>query len=282
MFQALMTNIDSPVVFFDSGAGGLPYFRAFRTLSPHIDAVYVADREGFPYGGKPKEEIVRLLIRLAAPLVERFTPRAAVLACNTASVSALDALRESFPSMPWVGTVPAIKPAVTGSRARRVGVIGTCRTVEDPYIALLAERYASGVELIRIAAPDIVRFVEDGGEYEPLVTQKKVIAPYIERFRKAGADALVLGCTHFLLLLDAFRALCAPDITVYDSVDGVSRRIDKVAHTDAPSESGEGSAILLLTGDGDGGVLWEKRARAFGLEMGLFKEMFPPKEGGQS
>ncbi|MDR0993757.1 MAG: glutamate racemase [Verrucomicrobiota bacterium] len=271
----------TPVLFFDSGAGGLPYFTAFHKRNPYEYAVYTADRANFPYGEKSKGEITDILMRTAGALIGRFEPKAAVLACNTASVSALAALREAFPAIPWVGTVPAVKPAVMGSRTRRVGVIGTERTIEDPYIAELATKYAPDAEIIGVAAPDVVRFAEAGGESAPFDEQRRALLPSIARFREAGVDALVLGCTHFLLVLDAFRAVCAPDIAVYDSVEGVVRRIENVSLASAaPLSAVDGGAggdqpLLLLTGDAPPGDVWLARAAAAGLIPRLFNEVLP-------
>jgi glutamate racemase len=258
------------ILFFDSGIGGLPYFRYFYERNCRDTVIYIADREHFPYGSKTREEIIGILIELAAKVLKHVEPRAAVLACNTASVSALGALRKTFPFIPWVGTVPAIKPAVLASKTRSVGVLGTDRTIEDPYIMELAKKYGPDTEITALAAPDIVRFVEQGGESASEAEKKRVIFPYIEQLRAAGADTLVLGCTHFLLLLDTFRHLTAPDIVVFDSVEGVIRRIEKVSENSETAPDGRTSgAVLLLTGSAPIESLWQKRACAFGLDIYL-------------
>ncbi|MDR1073837.1 MAG: glutamate racemase [Treponema sp.] len=262
-----LDGVDNPLLFFDSGIGGLPYFKRFWERNSGVRAIYIADREHFPYGHKTREEITGILIRLAAGLLKHVEPQAAVLACNTASVSALDALRETFPSIPWVGTVPAIKPAALASKTRCVGVLGTDRTIEDPYIMELAKKYGPDAKIVGLAAPDIVRFVEEGGERAPEVEKERMASPYIERLRVAGADTLTLGCTHFLLLLDTFRRLAAPDIAVFDSVEGVVRRIEDVLESAPNRRQRTAGAVLLLTGSAPIESLWRKRAFAFGLEI---------------
>ncbi|MDR1218060.1 MAG: glutamate racemase [Treponema sp.] len=262
-----LDGVDNPILFFDSGIGGLPYFKRFRERNSGVGAIYIADRDHFPYGHKTREEIAGILIRLAAGLLQRVKPQAAVLACNTASVSALDALRETFPSIPWVGTVPAIKPAALASETRCVGVLGTDRTIEDSYIMELAKKYGPDAKIVGLAAPDIVRFVEEGGERAPEAEKERMVSPYIERLRTAGADTLALGCTHFLLLLDTFRRLAAPDIAVFDSVEGVVRRIEDVLESASNCGQRTAGAVLLLTGSAPVEPLWRKRACAFGLDI---------------
>jgi glutamate racemase len=165
-------------------------------------------------------------------LVSREDPKMAVLACNTATVSALSFLRDRFPQVVLVGTVPAVKPAVLGSRTGRVGVLGTQRTIDDPYIAELADRYGPGCSMVPIAAPELVEFVEFRYRLAGAEEIRRVVAPYLERFRDAGVDAVVLGCTHFLFLLNEFREAAAPDIVMYDSVEGITRRVESLLDED--------------------------------------------------
>ncbi|MDR2193715.1 MAG: glutamate racemase [Treponema sp.] len=263
---------DKPALFFDSGIGGLPYFRYFYERNSCDTIIYIADRGHFPYGSKTRAEIISILIELTNRVLKHVTPRVSVLACNTASVSALGALREAFPSIPWVGTVPAVKPAVLASKTRCVGVLGTDRTIEDPYIMELARQYGPDAKITGLAASDIVHFVEQGGEIAPEAEKERMVFPYIEQLRAAGADALVLGCTHFLLLLDTFRRLAAPDIGIYDSIEGVIRRVEKISKT-AETVQKRRRAVLLLTGSAPIEPLWRKRAYAFGLDILLLDSL---------
>jgi glutamate racemase len=217
-----------PVLFLDSGIGGIPYCRHFCLRNPGENIIYTADRAHFPYGKRDRDELAAILRALVADLVSLANPKIVVVACNTATISAISTLRESFPGLPFVGTVPAIKPAVSGTRQGKVGVLGTERTLADPYITNLATEYGPDCKIIGIAAPELVEFVEyryaaaDEGE------KQRIVRSYLERFQAAGADALVLGCTHFLHLLEEFRGEAAGAITVYDSLDGISRRIESL------------------------------------------------------
>lgn len=280
------------VVFLDSGIGGLPYCDRFLALAPSCPAAYFADRAAFPYGSKTREELAALLVSRAALLLKRFPAvRVMALACNTASVSALDELRAAFPVPAFVGTVPAVKPALLAGGAAGaagvVGVLGTERTIADPYLDALASRYGQGRPLVKRAAPELVTFVER--ELESAGTQERLLraASYVQWFREQGVSGIVLGCTHFLFLLKEFREAAAPDITVYDSVDGVARRVLSLVHAEKPggepdttnaADIAAGAAttaaprILLLSGKEPPDAAWRNRARERGMELRLAGE----------
>jgi len=213
-----------PVVFIDSGVGGLPYFDSFIKLASDRYAVYVADREHYPYGPKKKEELTGILISLVERIEKELDPCLFVIACNSASVSALDSLRAHFPGIPFVGTVPAVKPAALFSRKRRIGVLATERTVEDPYVSLLAERFAPDCTLIGMAAPELVEFVEHRFIQASQQERAEAVAGYVGKFRELDVDALVLGCTHFLFLAPEFAAAATPGMVLFDSRAGVAKR----------------------------------------------------------
>jgi glutamate racemase len=176
-----------------------------------------------------------------------------------------------------VGTVPAVKPAVTESQKGRVGVLGTARTIEDPYIAELAAKYGPRCELHGIAAPELVEFIEyryaaaDDGE------KQKMVLSYLDRFRAAGVDAVVLGCTHFLFLLDEFRREAAPDIKIYDSVEGVSRRIESILNEDGgklrAGIAGRANRFLVTGAALDSACQdWQAWADYLGLSLSSFED----------
>ncbi|GHV78851.1 hypothetical protein AGMMS49944_06420 [Spirochaetia bacterium] len=228
--------------------------------------VYLADREFFPYGVRERPALIQRLTGLLTRLRQHYDPKLGVLACNTASVSALESLRDSFPDLPLVGTVPAVKPAVEASKTRRIGVLGTARTIADPYIAELTARYGPDCALTAIAAPDLVDFVEHRYAASTAEERLEAVLPYITEFRRAGADAIVLGCTHFLFLLDSFRT-AAGDMSIHDSVEGVCRRVeallDQGEQWAGPADRGREN-ILLVTGSLPLEPSWQERAAAFG------------------
>ncbi len=261
-----------PIVFLDSGVGGLPYLESFRALDHHEALVYVADRRNFPYGPKPKELLVRLLVDLVGRLRSAFDPKLLVVACNTASVSALDELRKAFPDLPFVGTVPAVKPAVLSSRKRCIGLLATERTVADPYTENLAHQYGKDCRVLGIGAPELVEFVEHRYLAADEAERYAAVRPYVDRFRSEGADAIVLGCTHFLFLTDLFSQASAPDLRVYDSLDGVAHRIHTIlSDRSLVAASSPGSLRFFVTGQGE----IPESLGAFAQRFGMKAELFP-------
>src|ERR671933_514413 len=154
-----MMDASAPLLFFDSGVGGLSVLQPTRELLPNAPIVYAADSAGFPYGRKSEKEIASRVPALLGRLVERFRPRLAVIACNTASTIALDHVRSAL-DLPVVGTVPAIKPAAESSTTRVIGVLGTEATVRQPYVDDLASRFAADCTLIRHGSPELVELAE--------------------------------------------------------------------------------------------------------------------------
>jgi glutamate racemase len=276
MFRLLQMNhslIDKPVLFLDSGIGGLPYLNQFRERNPGELLVYAADRENFPYGFRSGEELTAILEKLLSRLIALCRPKLAVLACNTASVSALGSLRKRFPSLPLVGTVPAVKPAVLNSRTLLAGVLGTERTIAGEYIRGLALKFNPPCRIMGLAAPDLVRFVENDLDRASPSDRLEAVKPYIEKFRNAGADGIVLGCTHFLFLLDEFKNAAGPDMEVYDSLEGVAARAENLLKDRLLWRGGEQSprapVRCFLTGGEAPGAAWERRAERFGLSLAL-------------
>ena len=224
------------IAVLDSGIGGVPYVRAAREVLADRSFLYVADTANFPYGRKTPQEI-RLAVRdLVGRLVQGFQLEAAVLACNTASVVALRDLRDHF-SIPFVGVVPAVKPAAAGSQSQRIGVLATPRTVQDVYLAALIERFATHADVVVQAAPDLVDFVESrlftasASERENAV--RRAVAPLVD----AKVDRIVLGCTHFVHLRGEIERVVGPGIQVVDSVGGVTRQLLRVVGGNAGAEA---------------------------------------------
>jgi glutamate racemase len=275
-----------PILFLDSGIGGIPYCRHFHLRNPGEPVVYAGDRAFFPYGKREQQEVAALVKDLVGKICTVTEPKIAVIACNTASVSALPVLREAFPRLPFVGTVPAVKPAVLESRSGLVGVLGTGRTIEDPYIAGLAAKYGSGCRIRGIAAPELVEFIERRYSRAREDEKREIVLTYINKFRAAGVDAIVLGCTHFLFLLDEFRREAGPDIRVYDSLAGVSRRVEHLLDMDgkklrAPADGTQAAAgkntpdraaepgdnLFVVTGDAELEPSWSHWADYLGFRL---------------
>ncbi len=219
---------DRPIAFLDSGIGGVPYLSAAMAASPDDRFVYYADNRNFPYGERSVDEVRELVVEAVERLVELADPRTIVVACNTASVVALDVLRNRF-DVPFVGVVPAIKPAATLVGAGRIGVLATARTVEDEYVARLIRTFAPENEVELVAAGGLVELIEQRlGSFSRDELDRALAAP-AARLLEREVDAVVLGCTHFIHVRADVERLLGDGAHVVDSVDGVVRQTFRVA-----------------------------------------------------
>jgi len=258
-----------PVTFIDSGIGGLPYCVDFHKKNPQEEVCYLADTKNFPYGSREKEELASILVSLTEKLLEVVNPKLIVLACNTATISALSSLRSHFPQIPFVGTVPALKPASKISSNRKVGVLGTMRTIEEIRGLNLTD---DNCEIYGIAAPELVEFVEKHFDKADDNEKTEAVRKYINLLRAQGADSLVLGCTHFLYLLEDFRRAASPNIVVYDSLDGITKRVDFLLDENGGALRAEKdftpSHRLILTSE-SADTFWQERAMALEFNLGF-------------
>jgi glutamate racemase len=214
-----------PLLIFDSGVGGLSVLRAIRRELPGAPIVYVADSAGYPYGTRSPAEIEARVPALLGRLAERFDPELIVIACNTASTIALDAVRAAL-DLPIVGTVPAIKPAAALSTTRAIGVLGTEATVRQPYVDDLAAKFASDCTLIRHGSPELVELAEAklAGDDVSVEAVRAAAQPMFDAPDGANIDTVVLACTHFPLLAKELEA-AFPHVTYVDGGPGIARRI---------------------------------------------------------
>jgi len=250
----------SPILFFDSGVGGLSVLGPTRSLLPNAPFVYAADSAGFPYGTKTETELAARVPALLGRLVERFQPRLAVIACNTASTIALEHVRSAL-DLPVVGTVPAIKPAAEMSRSRVIGVLGTEATVRQPYVDDLAAKFASDCLIIRHGSPELVELAESKLRGEPVTLDaiRDAAAPLFAAPQGNRIDTVVLACTHFPLLEDELKQ-AYPGIAYVDGGPGIARRVAWLTRDqswpDVPTEG-----VVVFTGSVPGPQLRDALAR---------------------
>jgi glutamate racemase len=253
-------NPSAPILFFDSGVGGLSVLGPTRVLLPSAPIVYAADSAGFPYGTKTEAELAARVPALLRRLVERFEPRLVVIACNTASTIALDQARAAL-AIPVVGTVPAIKPAAERSKSRLIGVLGTEATVRQPYVDSLAAQFAFDCTIVRHGSAELVALAEAklGGETVDGGAVAKAVRPLADA---EGLDTVVLACTHFPLLADELAA-ALPGVNFVDGGAGIARRIAFLTQGQPwPDQAPPG--IAVLTGGPPSAALAEALA-GFGL-----------------
>jgi glutamate racemase len=263
-----------PVLFIDSGIGGIPYCTEFIRENPRETVFYLADHENFPYGPLKKEELISILIELTGKLLEKVNPKIIILACNTATIAAISSLREKFPNIPFVGTVPAVKPAAEACNNGKVGVLATKRTIEDINSLHLADK---SCEIYGVAAPELVEFVEKRLDESNEEEKTAVVRKYIDIFSAAKADAIVLGCTHFLFLLEEFHREAEGHFHVFDSLAGITKRIEFLLDENdgalRADKNIKGGYSLLLTGARPPAPVWEKRADKMGFNLIYFNNL---------
>lgn len=217
---------NAPVLFFDSGVGGLSVVAQSRAGLPTAAFVYVADTAGFPYGTKTEAEIAARVPALLGRLVERYRPRLVVIACNTASTIALTVVRNAL-ELPVVGTVPAIKPAAEASMTRVIGVLGTDATVRQPYVDRLSAEFAADCTVVRHGSAALVMLAEAKlrGESIQLGDVRSAIAGLFDGPNGGSIDTVVLACTHFPLLGEELAAAVPHPVRFVDGGSGIARRV---------------------------------------------------------
>lgn len=236
----------APILFFDSGVGGLSVLGPTLKLIPNAPIVYCADSAGFPYGKKSDAELASRIPALLGRLVERFHPRLAVIACNTASTIALEHVRSAL-DLPVVGTVPAIKPAAEVSKSRVIGVLGTEATVRQPYVDDLAAKFAADCTIIRHGSPELVELAEAklGGEEVGVEAVRAATQPMFDAPGGDQIDTIVLACTHFPLLSDELSA-ALPGVGTVHGGDGIARRIASLTR-EQPWPIAPSQGLMLFT-----------------------------------
>ena len=215
-----------PILFFDSGVGGLSVLAPVRVALPRAPIVYAADTAFFPYGVKTEAEIAGRVPVLLGRLAERYRPRLIVIACNTASTIALGPVRAAL-AIPVVGTVPAIRPAALASRTRAIGVLGTDATVRQPYVDRLAAEHAADCLVLRHGSAALVALAEAHLRGQPTADDayRAVLAGLLNQPGGERIDTVVLACTHFPLVADRLAAVAPRPLAFVDGGPGIARRV---------------------------------------------------------
>lgn len=186
--------------------------------------MYLADRKNFPYGEKTSGEIVDIVLHAVKSLRDGSYPKMLVIACNTASVTALDAVRKAV-DFPVVGVVPAVKPAAMSSRNKRIGVMATRRTIDGSYLQRLIDNFAPDCHVEKVAASGVVSFVENDFFRASDEEKLEIVENAVNLFSGEKVDKVVLGCTHFIYLDEILKKRLGGDVEIIDSREGVGRQI---------------------------------------------------------
>ncbi len=255
----------APILLFDSGVGGLTVLAELRKVLPQAPVIYAGDTAGLPYGGKTEAEIAARVAGLLGVLTERYRPRLATIACNTASTIALGMVRDVL-NIPIVGTVPAIKPASALTRTGVIGLLGTEATIRQGYVDRLEAEFAHGRHLVRHAAPALVAAAEAKLRGEPV--DGRIIAEAVQglRAKASGAkiDVVVLACTHFPLLAGELGRAFGTTVQLIDGAEGIARRIASL--TAGQSFERQRGDFAVFTADPDQSDTFAATLRGYGIE----------------
>ena len=217
------------LIVFDSGLGGLTVLRALREAVPEARVTYIADDAFFPYGAKADDVLIARLHEVLGGAIAEFAPDAVVIACNTATTIGLSALRVAHP-LPFIGTVPAVKPAALLSRSRLISVLGTPATVARDYTRALIAAHGEGCDYTLVGATELAALAEAamrGDEASDAAIAAEIAPCFVERDGRR-TDVIVLGCTHYPLLIARMEALAPWPVTWLDPAPAIARRTANV------------------------------------------------------
>ena len=245
---------------FDSGVGGLSILRALRERLPEAPMLYVGDVAHSPYGDRSVPDV----IARSSQIVEWLAVQGAtmiVVACNTATVLAIEALRARWPKLVFVGVEPGVKPAAAESRTRRIAVMATAATAASERLRHLIARYAAGVHVHVQPCPGLVERIEQGVMHGPRLLN--VLKPHCDAIREANVDTVVLGCTHYPFVEASIRALLGEQITVIDTATAIAERSAALWEQLMP-RFGDSPAVRVIS-TGAAGTMQSLVARCPGL-----------------
>ena len=237
------------IVVFDSGLGGLTVFREFTAARPDAAYVYVADDAGFPYGNQPETMLIARIIDVVGQAIAEHKPDLVVVACNTASTLALAELRARF-VVPFVGTVPAIKPACAQSTSKRISVLGTQATVSREYTRALIREFAAGCDVALIGSSHLASYAETELAGEPIADAaiKEEIAGCFVDAGSRRTDTVVLACTHYPLLLERFKANAPWPVDWLDPAPAIARRVADLMRDKPPGDPPPSPKMVFTSG----------------------------------
>ncbi|MBZ9998698.1 MULTISPECIES: glutamate racemase [unclassified Mesorhizobium] len=259
---------DQPILMFDSGIGGLTVLREARVLMPDRRFVYIADDAAFPFGAWEEPALRVHILDLFGKLLDRFAPAISVIACNTASTLVIDALRERFPGHPFVGTVPAIKPAAERTRSGLVSVLATPGTVKRQYTRDLISKWAQKCH-VRLVGSDRLAGLAEAYMREGFVDEEAVraeISPcFIER-NGMRTDIAVLACTHYPFLVNRMRKTAPWPVDWIDPAEAIARRaMSLLSPVNGPLPHGEPDIAVFTSGKAD--FATSRLMQGFGLAV---------------
>ncbi len=254
-------------VVFDSGLGGLSVLAAIRAARPDLDIVYVADDAAFPYGRLGDGELIARVGAVMDEVVAAFRPDIVVVACSTASTLALPALRAAHPELPFVGVVPAIKPAASMSRSGLVSVLATQGTVARDYTRALVRDFAADCEVTLVGSAELAPLAERflrGEAIDEAAIAREIAPCFVEREGRR-TDCVVLACTHFPLLIGALGRLSPWPVAFVDPAPAIARRLDSLLGANARTAVAAPAGVIAFTSGRPPPPVLQKALLQYGL-----------------
>lgn len=237
-------SVHQPIAVFDSGLGGLTVLRALRAQLPHEDYFYFADTRFLPYGDRPETFLRERGVLIAHALVERGA-KALVIACNTATAAAAEAIRAAI-DLPIVALEPGVKPAAALTRNGVVGVLATTRTLQSERFQRLVGNHASHLQVLSQACPGLAEAIEMQGPDSPEV--ESLLDVFVAPLAAAGADVVVLGCTHYPWVAEAIRRRMPGEVSLLDTGEPVARQLDRLLGAAGLLGGGSGRLTVATSG----------------------------------
>lgn len=212
-----------PIGFFDSGLGGLTVLSEVYRMLPNEQLIYLADSKNAPYGKKSNQEIIALSIKNTEKLLA-LNCKIIVVACNTATTNAIKILRATYPNISFIGIEPAIKPATLSSTTKKIGVLATKGTLSSELFAITSEQYRNTHTFVEVEGNGLVELVEAGKINET----EKLLKKFLEPMLKENVDHIVLGCTHYPMLIPIIKKIIPKNVTIIDSGEAVARQTKNI------------------------------------------------------
>ncbi|GAA0773239.1 glutamate racemase [Roseibium denhamense] len=263
-------NDGRPVLFYDSGLGGLTVLREARYLLPYERLLYVADDAAFPIGRWPESKLLERLVQLFQTLIADHDPKAVVIACNTAFTLAGEILRKAHPQVPFVGTVPAIKPAAERTASGLISVLATPGTVRRAYTRSLIESFAAQCHVRLVGSEKLAELAEQylrGEDVRDEALAGEIRDCFLERDGRR-TDIIVLACTHYPFLANRFRKIAPWPVDWLDPAEAIARQLVRVLEPDmADTLSGQADRAIF-TSNPDSASL-QRLLAGFGLSLSV-------------
>ncbi|UVF21179.1 glutamate racemase [Microvirga terrae] len=272
---AVMPSPVPTILVFDSGLGGLTVFSEVLKARPDARFVYAADDAGFPYGRLSEAVLAERVVAVMERLIALHSPDIAVVACNTASTVVLPYLRERF-SIPFVGTVPAIKPAARMTQTGYVSVLATPGTVARDYTRDLVETYAAGCKVNLVGSRRLAGFAEAELAGSPVPDEDLLdeLRPCFVEDAGGRTDVVALSCTHYPLLLPRFQSLAPWPVTWIDPAPAIARRVAQLIGEPVPGhEADENETVAVFTSGAGIGTALRRSLQGKGLPLVVIEEM---------